>query len=692
MEIVILNSNPNQYYRKIWERASDIYSFKIRFEDNFILEKSKEDNLLILSDDWVCCGGAFNRIQNDIVLFKTSFGVFDDLIYITKNHLTCEIFKGLINLKTLKDYIKALSQKNLPFLSYDFSSCEVFQYTGPQKIFLSNISNISKELREFLFKTIYKSLFSELPPSSVVHGGDLGDIIYSIAGFKELGLKKIILKPHGFYETKMSEKTALSLKPFLEKQGFYVEVKKNIDIDDADIFLDFFREGVRDMENNHLSITNFEKIFIKPNISNLELDVEPLDVAEVVISRTERYRNTIFDYRYLIDGLDEDIKVCFVGTKEEYERFVKIYPLRSRVFYYPTSNFLELASVIKGCKVFIGNQSSPYALAEVLKVPRIQETSHLTPNCRGTTENSIDVLTQDDLYSAKNFLFRTLGINKKVDKPKKKTLLFSLSEIKTVEDYEALVLWVDWHLKINKEIDFFDNLVILDNTSEHVFLSYFKQVYPLSHVEKISLDEKGYVFPCILKEKEISLLSFKEKIITNSSNIVADFWRGYLIGISVADVMGYEKAIYLSSNSFIFSNRIALWAKNTNVFSCLYDQKGRIMTSFQIIPKNKFSYFTNLLLLNEKINYDFIYGHSLDKYHYLPQYFLKFENSADEFKNFIIKKYKLNSRENIPQNIDLIELEKNYFEGNPIKIKDIEMKMLSNINLFNLKYSEALNE
>ena len=43
--------------------------------------------------------------------------------------------------------------------------------------------------------------------------------------------------------------------------------------------------------------------------------------------------------------------------------------------HYDCKDFLELASIIKNSKVFIGNLSFGYAIAEALKVPRLLESA-----------------------------------------------------------------------------------------------------------------------------------------------------------------------------------------------------------------------------------------------------------------------------------------------------------------------------
>ena len=61
----------------------------------------------------------------------------------------------------------------------------------------------------------------------------------------------------------------------------------------------------------------------------------------------------------------------FVGLKNEYD------DLKNQITsleYYDSKDFLELASIIKNAKFFIGNLSFGYALAEAIKIPRLLES------------------------------------------------------------------------------------------------------------------------------------------------------------------------------------------------------------------------------------------------------------------------------------------------------------------------------
>jgi len=63
-----------------------------------------------------------------------------------------------------------------------------------------------------------------------------------------------------------------------------------------------------------------------------------------------------------------------------------------QLIYRPIDDFLEMAQVIKGSKLFIGNQSSPFALAEIMKVPRCLEVCPTAHNVIPTGANGYDFL------------------------------------------------------------------------------------------------------------------------------------------------------------------------------------------------------------------------------------------------------------------------------------------------------------
>jgi len=170
-----------------------------------------------------------------------------------------------------------------------------------------------------------------------------------------------------------------------------------------DINLDFFRS---------LPI-NFNDDFIRyfslltgvyPDLSLPSLFVKENKQFEnkVIIIRSTKRKNIFINYRFLIDYKD----LIFIGLKDEYLDLKKEV---SNLEFYECKNFLEMAEIIKSGKFFLGNMSLGFALAEILKVPRLLENfpEYNVVNPHGP--NAYDFYFQDhfeklfkDLYNLKN--------------------------------------------------------------------------------------------------------------------------------------------------------------------------------------------------------------------------------------------------------------------------------------------------
>lgn len=102
----------------------------------------------------------------------------------------------------------------------------------------------------------------------------------------------------------------------------------------------------------------------------------------IIINRTERYQNPYIDFYFLKEHLNS---LSFVGTEREHQLFCDQFGLY--IPHHSFDSFKELASAINGCKLFIGNQSMCWHIADALKVNRILEVCHLFPNTFPTGEN-----------------------------------------------------------------------------------------------------------------------------------------------------------------------------------------------------------------------------------------------------------------------------------------------------------------
>jgi hypothetical protein len=94
----------------------------------------------------------------------------------------------------------------------------------------------------------------------------------------------------------------------------------------------------------------------------------------VLVSRTTRFCNTRINYSFL----DQINGVGFIGMPYEYEDFISRHALK-RVRHVKVQNAFDLAVLMCRAKVFIGNQSSNFAIAEGLKVTRALEAFEPIP-------------------------------------------------------------------------------------------------------------------------------------------------------------------------------------------------------------------------------------------------------------------------------------------------------------------------
>lgn len=232
------------------------------------------------------------------------------------------------------------------------------------------------------------------------HSGDMGDIIYSLPVIKRFrkgvfyispsmipishelekkGHKLDLIKRDGT-DAGISKEKFLFLKPLLEKQKYISELKYDFCEEDDRLSLDDFRL--------HFECGNIFERYIKAFSSSADfynspwIEVIPNRVSEVLIARSVRYQNDKFPWEKICADFPNAV---FVGLKEEHELFARDF---CHIPFYKTTNALELASVIAGSDLFIGNQSLPYSIAEALKKTSIQESCPDCHDCMFVRDNA----------------------------------------------------------------------------------------------------------------------------------------------------------------------------------------------------------------------------------------------------------------------------------------------------------------
>lgn len=209
--------------------------------------------------------------------------------------------------------------------------------------------------------------------SSFKHSGDAGDVVYSLCAVKALGGGTLYLADEKGVRVPFTPAHRANVTPLLERQAY---VKRVLVHDGRDVRynLDLFRKGFN--EQVHIGHLHLRAFGLDDSLTDqpwLEADVNP--VAEVVINLTPRYRNRYFPWPALYAKYGQ--RAVFVGSQREHADFVDTYgPLP----WAETKDYAALAAVINGAKLFIGNQSSPLAIAAGLGKNIICEINQSTPN------------------------------------------------------------------------------------------------------------------------------------------------------------------------------------------------------------------------------------------------------------------------------------------------------------------------
>jgi hypothetical protein len=119
------------------------------------------------------------------------------------------------------------------------------------------------------------------------------------------------------------------------------------------------------------------------DLSKPWIEAKPIKSGcDIVINRTERYWNPNITYHFL---KKHKKKIGFVGTRDEHEKFCE--QAGYMVSYLECADAVELAGFIKGSKLFIGNQSFCWHLADAMKCNRVLELSPDMPNTWPTGEH-----------------------------------------------------------------------------------------------------------------------------------------------------------------------------------------------------------------------------------------------------------------------------------------------------------------
>jgi len=242
---------------------------------------------------------------------------------------------------------------------------------------------------------------------SFLHSGHLGDVIYSLPLIKEISKNKkcnlfievgkkipqnVPNQNHPFGDYFLTKNASEKLLPLLKNQNFISDVKI-YNGERIDINLNLFREMPINFNIDavrwYFHLTGIHANLNEPYVSaNKHQNFN----NNIVIMRSLRRQNDLVNYSFLNDYKN----ILFLGLNDEY---ISLKKNLSNLEHYESKNFLELAEIINSSKVFIGNLSFGFALAEGLKVPRLLESGPDFPLVYPTGANAFDFYFQKHFES-----------------------------------------------------------------------------------------------------------------------------------------------------------------------------------------------------------------------------------------------------------------------------------------------------
>lgn len=213
-------------------------------------------------------------------------------------------------------------------------------------------------------------------PMNFFHSGDLGDVLYALPAMRSLGGGALYLNSRP-WTAPMTEARAQVLKPLLEIQDYVESVSYGEASGKVVDFSTFRRGGLP----YGVSLVELQADWVgEPADFKPWLEVDKPDAradGRVICHRSPRYHNPYFPWREI--GKKYRDRLLLVGHPEEVEALR--WELGFAAQYLPTRNYLELARLISSSDLFIGNQSSPMALALGLGATVIQETCLWVCDC-----------------------------------------------------------------------------------------------------------------------------------------------------------------------------------------------------------------------------------------------------------------------------------------------------------------------
>lgn len=222
--------------------------------------------------------------------------------------------------------------------------------------------------------------------------GALGDLIHLLwvidSNYKNTGMKgKLLITPGEF--TRDITQTYNDIRNFITQQNYIQEFKIQSSSDTVDIDLNtwrnnFFKSNWISLLGNSYNVPIPQKVTPWMRIGNLKCKYSPsLYKGTIVVHRSLKRNIKNFPWETIL----VQNKCLFVSCdKDEYNKF----RWKELVPFHKAESFDELVYAIYMCKFYIGNQSSPLAIAYSFMKPCLAELSKEAVYYQGLTKYNSD--------------------------------------------------------------------------------------------------------------------------------------------------------------------------------------------------------------------------------------------------------------------------------------------------------------
>lgn len=236
-------------------------------------------------------------------------------------------------------------------------------------------SSIIRDDALIVHRDKFLGLTGAVPKTTFLHSGDLGDIIASLPVIRHFGGGKLFICDHNprLLPAMRPMKPRMHLiEPLLRKVPFIADVEFASKEPKADVnFMDFRR-----VYRSNRTLSESQSDFVGAPVIGLDpwlnVDRSPASKGRIVVCRSPRYHNHKFPWQKIVSAHQK--RILFCGLDDEHLDFSRRY---GQVEHVKTRTLLDLAELIAGSDMFIGNQSSPCWIAMAMGHPLIQE-SHAT--------------------------------------------------------------------------------------------------------------------------------------------------------------------------------------------------------------------------------------------------------------------------------------------------------------------------